>query len=543
MRTRRGARDIESDNDDWSGFARPEEEEELRPSPMTHWTKWGQQSSAVPIEPLRSRSYGVSEALIPRGKLAATEHELERTKEVLLQYKNYVERRLLRHIQGMEEECAQRGKLCERLKRDNALLLEELERYRALRASASERVSSDALGRRAHSPPWGQLRQASSASYPSPPPLPEREDPAKGVLQMLRARESTLLGQLQDERATRARLEAEHAAAVRRLQERVAELEEKRRMGIDAATIQTLRELLARRDEEIRQLRKLHGSTIEKPLEEGEPQGTETSFLAELRQTARDGVEFAAAMTATAIKTTDAHAAAAHFEEVEQLWEEVLRVTASLPDALSKLPRQLWLLPATAKSMRCAIVAEHIQLALFVGQLLHAMEELRGTLALERREQQVAGDRLREVEEESTALVQRLQQELSEAAQGAPLRTAKNEPAALHRRQKSSSPADAQRCDVATQTLLSAQLSGLQNGGTASLVAPPNAAYTPRSTNLGDLLQEMEALERDNAAKSALIAKLQHQRERFLSGVDAELAPSLSARTAMATSFTQYLLE
>ncbi|ESL09402.1 hypothetical protein TRSC58_02875 [Trypanosoma rangeli SC58] len=550
MRIRRGVRDAESDDGGWSDTVRTDEEDDLRPhpSPVKHWAEWASRPSSSPTAPLHIHSSGPSEASIPHGKMTATECELERTKELLLQYKHYVERRLLRHIQKIEVECAKRGELCERLKRDNALLLEGLERYRASRTSTPVFFLPNGIKRQPHSPTLGDLRQTASVSYPSPlapppPPLPEREDSAKGMLQMLRSRESTLLGQLQEERTARERLEVEHAAAVRQLQEHVTELEEKMRVGIDATTIQTLREVLARRDDEIRQLRKLHGFSIVEALEEGEPHNLENSFIAELRLAARDAVEFVAAMTATATNTSHTCTTDLHFKEVEELWGEVLRVTASPPDDPSKLPQQLWLLMAIGKSLRRAIVAEHNQLALFVGQLLQGLEEVRGTLAREQQERQVARDCLRAVEAESTALVQQLQQELGETAHRVSSRVAQSGAAMLHKRQHCLLPAVTRSSDVATQTLPSAQLSDLQKSEATSLLVPHNAAYVPISTDLGHLLHEMEALERDNAAKSALIAKLQQQRERFLGDVDAELAVSFPARTAMANSFAQYLLE
>ncbi|RNE99257.1 hypothetical protein TraAM80_08282 [Trypanosoma rangeli] len=553
MPIRRGARDAESDDGDCNDTVRTdkeEEEEDLRPhpSPAKHWTEWAPRLSSSSTASLYIPSSGLSEASIPHGKLASTERELECTKELLLQYKHYVERRLFLHIQKIEKECAKHSELCKRLKRDNALLLEELERYRASRTSMAVPFLSNGIERQPHSPPLGYLCQAASVSYPSPlapppPPLPKSEDSAKEMLHMLRSHESRLLGQLKEERTARERLEVEHAAAVRQLQEQVAELEGKMRVGIDAVTIQTLRKVLARRDDEIRKLRKLHGFSIVEALEEGSPQDFENSFIAELRLAARDAVEFVAAMTATTTDMGDTCRTDLHLKEVEDLWGEVLRVTASPPDDSSKLPQQLWPLMDIGKSLRCAIVAEHNQLALFVGQLLQGMEEVRGTLAREQQERQVDGDRLRAMQAESTALVQRLPQELGETAQCSPSRVAQTEAAELHKRQHSVSPTVTRSSDVATQTLPSAQLSHLQNSGATSLLVPHNAAYKPISTDLGHLLHEMEALERDNAAKSALIAKLQHQRERFLGDVDAELAVSLPTRKAMTNSFAQYLLE
>ncbi|EKF39085.1 hypothetical protein MOQ_000692 [Trypanosoma cruzi marinkellei] len=370
---------------------------------------------------------------------------------------------------------------------------------------------------------------------------------------MLRSRESTLLQQLQEERADRERLELEHADAIRRLQEQVAELEEKRRVGIDATTIQNLREVLARRDDEIRQLRKLHGFSIVEPLDEGESQGMEDSVVAELKQAARDAFEFVAAMNATATNNSETHTPSLtsetgmHFKDVEQLWKEAICAIASLSDDISKLSHQPLLLQAVAKSIRCAMEAEHNQMALFVRQLLYEIEEMHNFIGRERHERdlerQVAANRLCEVEEESTALVQRLQRELSETAQRASSWVALDEPVVRQRKEKGSPTSGMQRCDVATQTMPSVQLSGLLTGETSSCPVPHNGAYKPLSDDLGHLLHEMEALERDNNEKSALIAKLRQQRERFLGSVDAELALSFPERTALATSFPQYLLE
>ncbi|PBJ79920.1 hypothetical protein BCY84_02179 [Trypanosoma cruzi cruzi] len=542
-------------------FVRYDDEENVgsRPhsSPIAQWADWSQQFfSSLTASTCRDSSVS-SEVTEPRAKLAVTERELVRTRELLLQYKQYVEKRLLRQIQKLEEECAQRGKFCERLKRDNALLLEEMDRYRVSGASTAGTFCSNGLKRQHHPSPPGNAHQASLFSYPtplSPPlPLPEREGSTKGVLEMLRSRESTLLQQLHEERNERERLELEHAEAMRSLQEKVAELEEKRRVGIDATTIQNLREVLARRDDEIRQLRKLHGFSIVEPLEEDESQGIEDSAMAELKQAARDALEFVAAINATATNKIETHTiplaseTGIHFKDVEELWKETICAIASFSDGTSNLSHQPLVLQAVAKSVRCAMEAEHNQMALFLRQLFYEIEEMHKFIERERRERdlerQVAAHRLCEVEEESTALVQRLQRELSEAAQRASSWVALEEPVVRQRREKSSPKSGMQRCDVATQTMPSVQLSGLLTSGMSNFPVPQNGAYKPLSDDLGHLLHEMEALERDNNEKSALIAKLRQQRERFFGSVDAELALSFPERTALATSFPQYLLE
>ncbi|KAF8302883.1 hypothetical protein TcYC6_0045550 [Trypanosoma cruzi] len=561
MRVHRGVRDVKRDGDDRRDFVRYDDEENVgsRPhsSPIAQWADWSQQFFSSLTASTCRHSSGSSEVTEPRAKLAVTERELVRTRELLLQYKQYVEKRLLRHIQKLEEECAQRGKFCERLKRDNALLLEEMDRYRVSGASTAGTFCSNGLKRQHHPSPPGNARQASLFSYPTPLfpplPLPEREDSTKGVLEMLRSRESTLLQQLHEERTERERLESEHAEAMRSLQEKVAELEEKRRVGIDATTIQNLREVLARRDDEIRQLRKLHGFSIVEPLEEDESQGVEDSAVAELKQAARDAFEFVAAMNATATNKIETHTlplaseTGIHFKDVEELWKETICAIASFSDGTSKLSHQPLLLQAVAKSVRCAMEAEHNQMALFLRQLLYEIEEMHKFIERERRERdlerQVAAHRLCEVEEESTALVQRLQRELSETAQRASSWVALDEPVVRQRREKSSTASGMQRCDVATQTMPSVQLLGLLTGETSSFPVAQNGAYKPLSDDLGHLLHEMEALERDNNEKSAIIAKLRQQRERFLGSVDAELALSFPERTALATSFPQYLLE
>ncbi|RNF12422.1 hypothetical protein TcG_08845 [Trypanosoma cruzi] len=561
MRVHRGVRDVKRDGDDRRDFVRYDDEENVgsRPhsSPIAQWADWSQQFfSSLTASTCRDSSVS-SEVTEPRAKLAVTERELVRTRELLLQYKQYVEKRLLRQIQKLEEECAQRGKFCERLKRDNALLLEEMDRYRVSGASTAGTFCSNGLKRQHHPSPPGNAHQASLFSYPtplSPPlPLPEREGSTKGVLEMLRSRESTLLQQLHEERTERERLELEHAEAMRSLQEKVAELEEKRRVGIDATTIQNLREVLARRDDEIRQLRKLHGFSIVEPLEEDESQGIEDSAMAELKQAARDALEFVAAINATATNKIETHTiplaseTGIHFKDVEELWKETICAIASFSDGTSNLSHQPLVLQAVAKSVRCAMEAEHNQMALFLRQLFYEIEEMHKFIERERRERdlerQVAAHRLCEVEEESTALVQRLQRELSEAAQRASSWVALEEPVVRQRREKSSPTSGMQRCDVATQTMPSVQLSGLLTGGMSSFPVPQNGAYKPLSDDLGHLLHEMEALERDNNEKSALIAKLRQQRERFFGSVDAELALSFPERTALAASFPQYLLE
>ncbi|ESS69397.1 hypothetical protein TCDM_01919 [Trypanosoma cruzi Dm28c] len=561
MRVHRGVRDVKRDGDDRRDFVRYDDEENVgsRPhsSPIAQWADWSQQFfSSLTASTCRDSSVS-SEVTEPRAKLAVTERELVRTRELLLQYKQYVEKRLLRQIQKLEEEYAQRGKFCERLKRDNALLLEEMDRYRVSGASTAGTFCSNGLKRQHHPSPPGNAHQASLFSYPtplSPPlPLPEREGSTKGVLEMLRSRESTLLQQLHEERNERERLELEHAEAMRSLQEKVAELEEKRRVGIDATTIQNLREVLARRDDEIRQLRKLHGFSIVEPLEEDESQGIEDSAMAELKQAARDALEFVAAINATATNKIETHTiplaseTGIHFKDVEELWKETICAIASFSDGTSNLSHQPLVLQAVAKSVRCAMEAEHNQMALFLRQLFYEIEEMHKFIERERRERdlerQVAAHRLCEVEEESTALVQRLQRELSEAAQRASSWVALEEPVVRQRREKSSPTSGMQRCDVATQTMPSVQLSGLLTGGMSSFPVPQNGAYKPLSDDLGHLLHEMEALERDNNEKSALIAKLRQQRERFFGSVDAELALSFPERTALATSFPQYLLE
>ncbi|KAF8281402.1 hypothetical protein TcBrA4_0087710 [Trypanosoma cruzi] len=561
MRVHRGVRDVKRDGDDRRDFVRYDDEENVgsRPhsSPIAQWADWSQQFfSSLTASTCRDSSVS-SEVTETRAKLAVTERELVRTRELLLQYKQYVEKRLLRQIQKLEEECAQRGKFCERLKRDNALLLEEMDRYRVSGASTAGTFCSNGLKRQHHPSPPGNAHQASLFSYPtplSPPlPLPEREGSTKGVLEMLRSRESTLLQQLHEERTERERLELEHAEAMRSLQEKVAELEEKRRVGIDATTIQNLREVLARRDDEIRQLRKLHGFSIVEPLEEDESQGIEDSAMAELKQAARDALEFVAAINATATNKIETHTiplaseTGIHFKDVEELWKETICAIASFSDGTSNLSHQPLVLQAVAKSVRCAMEAEHNQMALFLRQLFYEIEEMQKFIERERRERdlerQVAAHRLCEVEEESTALVQRLQRELSEAAQRASSWVALEEPVVRQRREKSSPTSGMQRCDVATQTMPSVQLSGLLTGGMSSFPVPQNGAYKPLSDDLGHLLHEMEALERDNNEKSALIAKLRQQRERFFGSVDAELALSFPERTALATSFPQYLLE
>ncbi|PBJ71724.1 hypothetical protein BCY84_16410 [Trypanosoma cruzi cruzi] len=561
MRVHRGVRDVKRDGDDRRDFVRYDDEENVgsRPhsSPIAQWADWSQQFfSSLTASTCRDSSVS-SEVTEPRAKLAVTERELVRTRELLLQYKQYVEKRLLRQIQKLEEEYAQRGKFCERLKRDNALLLEEMDRYRVSGASTAGTFCSNGLKRQHHPSPPGNAHQASLFSYPtplSPPlPLPEREGSTKGVLEMLRSRESTLLQQLHEERTERERLELEHAEAMRSLQEKVAELEEKRRVGIDATTIQNLREVLARRDDEIRQLRKLHGFSIVEPLEEDESQGIEDSAMAELKQAARDALEFVAAINATATNKIETHTiplaseTGIHFKDVEELWKETICAIASFSDGTSNLSHQPLVLQAVAKSVRCAMEAEHNQMALFLRQLFYEIEEMHKFIERERRERdlerQVAAHRLCEVEEESTALVQRLQRELSEAAQRASSWVALEEPVVRQRREKSSPTSGMQRCDVATQTMPSVQLSGLLTGGMSSFPVPQNGAYKPLSDDLGHLLHEMEALERDNNEKSALIAKLRQQRERFFGSVDAELALSFPERTALATSFPQYLLE
>ncbi|EKG06992.1 hypothetical protein TCSYLVIO_001882 [Trypanosoma cruzi] len=561
MRVHRGVRDVKRDGDDRRDFVRYDDEENVgsRPhsSPIAQWADWSQQFfSSLTASTCRDSSVS-SEVTETRAKLAVTERELVRTRELLLQYKQYVEKRLLRQIQKLEEECAQRGKFCERLKRDNALLLEEMDRYRVSGASTAGTFCSNGLKRQHHPSPPGNAHQASLFSYPtplSPPlPLPEREGSTKGVLEMLRSRESTLLQQLHEERTERERLELEHAEAMRSLQEKVAELEEKRRVGIDATTIQNLREVLARRDDEIRQLRKLHGFSIVEPLEEDESQGIEDSAMAELKQAARDALEFVAAINATATNKIETHTiplaseTGIHFKDVEELWKETICAIASFSDGTSNLSHQPLVLQAVAKSVRCAMEAEHNQMALFLRQLFYEIEEMHKFIERERRERdlerQVAAHRLCEVEEESTALVQRLQRELSEAAQRASSWVALEEPVVRQRREKSSPTSGMQRCDVATQTMPSVQLSGLLTGGMSSFPVPQNGAYKPLSDDLGHLLHEMEALERDNNEKSALIAKLRQQRERFFGSVDAELALSFPERTALATSFPQYLLE
>ncbi|KEG07802.1 hypothetical protein DQ04_08781000 [Trypanosoma grayi] len=520
------------------------------PSPVLQWTEWGQQFSAGRNAHKRnngSPEHGLMDAVRGKEKQTTAESEVQRTREVLLRYKRYVEERLMRYIQELEDRCAHRGKLCERLKRDNALLLEELDRCRAAPAPA---------------PPLRKV--AKSPNYTSPLKLPQtslphtvgvsqrvREDATPSGLDMLRAREEGLLRQLHEERVAREKLQAAYAEIQEKMQKQIAHDEDERRIRVDAQSIRDLRDALARRDEEIRHLRRLHGFSIAEPLE-GVPWDGEEGAVAEFRAAVGDAGEFVAAMDAATAAFVDAAAVKVEndtpFKRVAQLWEEVGRLAASLPcDASASLQQPQLQLLIFARALRCAVEQEHNEMALFVRKLLGERDELRESIAREQRdravERQAAAHRLHEVGEEGAALAQQLQQRLDSTTQRATSWMGLDVPTLRQQRECGAPPAEVERCDAATQTLLSVELSGFILSGPATRLNSRDSSNEPLSSDLCQLLRDMEALESDNAAKAALIAQLQQQRERFLGSVDAEFAVSVPARATLTGAFCQYLLE
>ncbi|ORC85344.1 uncharacterized protein TM35_000362040 [Trypanosoma theileri] len=511
---------------------------ESRPSALTQWTEWSQQSSfSCNRDPSTLSSERTS---------TAVERELLRTKEVLMQYKSYVEKRLMRYIKELEDDRTQRDKLCDRLKRDNVLLLEELNRFRSGTAAA------------------------------------QRTKYQNSTFQTFPTREESLLQELQKEQARRAQLEAVHADTVARLQQQVDQFKQDRHSGVDAHTIQNLRDVLTQRDDEIRQLRKLYSLPSSEPTGSAQPStvgvtGIEGESVAlEVQQMATDAIEFISAMNDAASTITnnnnnntntpfaaithttnsDSHTNVAtiesntYFADVGHMWEDLSRLSTSPLDNACNTPYRSSHLLSMARSLRCTLEEEHNQIALFVRKILRENEDLNVQLTRERHERemerQTATYRLNEVEEESAALIQQLRQQLHFTTQQRGSSWLGRNSQSLQREQDKTAwmmfSDDTQRCDIGTQTLLSVELSQLMQMNKGQQLVSTSISNEQFMNQLSQVLSEMEILERDNAEKSILLAQLQQQRERFLAGVDTELAHSLPTRASLTSNFGQYLL-
>ncbi|KAH9586683.1 hypothetical protein LSM04_005425 [Trypanosoma melophagium] len=554
---------------------------ESPPSALTQWAEWSPQTSM---------SYNREASSMSSGRTStAVERELLRTKEVLMQYKTYVEQRLMRYIKELEEDRTHREKLCVRLKHDNKLLLEELDRFRS---GTTITTNAQRPKRQCHNWHDGYEYPFSSSSHVLLSPsqvkqqsgelLPKTRTETLYTLQTLHGREGSLLEQLQKERAKQAQLEAVHANAVARLQEQVEQLEQDRRSGVDAHTIKNLRDALAQRDDEIRKLRKLHGLSPPEPSGSGKQTtvgvtGMERESIAlEIQHMAADAVEFISAMKEAASTTTpatpkpiiiskiavtnttsnpDSHTNMAtiegntYFANLGNMWEDLCRLSTSHMDEAFHSPHRSSHLLSITRSLRCAMEEEHNQIALFVQKILRENEELRMHLTSERRdweiERQAATHRLSEVEEDSAALVQQLRQQLQLTTQRGFSCTRRISQSIQREHEKNvlMLSGHIQRCDVGTQTLLSVELSQLMEVNKGHQIVSTSISNEQFMNQLFQVLREMEILERDNAEKSVLLAQLQQQRERFLSGVDTELAHKLPTRASLTANFGQYLLE